>query len=459
MIILNSTNKSLELVLSGAVATTELDWTISYVDITTTAFTPIATSGTSNGTTDVTIMAAPAASTQRQLKHLAVYNADTDPVDVTIQYNDNTNIRKICTITLAVGYQLLINSEGEISVYDTDGKYQSAGGGGGSGTVTPDSVDTFTNKTIDADGAGNSITNIENADIKAAAAIALDKLAATTVSRALVSDASGFISAATTTSTEIGYVNGVTSAIQTQLDAKITTSSTDTLTNKTINADGTGNVITNIGSSEVKSELISGMGSVSAATGDTVLIGDASDSNNLKKCTVDSIVALASGSSAAAGTSIQTVSTTLTTTVSLSHTSSTGFADVTGLSQAITPASSSNKVLVSGFINLGCGTSATPIQVQIVRTSTAIGIGTSVSSRVATTTTMVIPATDDDMMGVPFQFLDSPATTSSTTYKIQITQKATGSSVNLYVNRSAADTDSISYPRGASTITLTEIKG
>lgn len=81
-------------------------------------------------------------------------------------------------------------------------------------------TDTLTNKTIDADGTGNSITNIENADIKAAAAIALNKLAATTVSRALVSDASGFVSAATTTSTEIGYVNGVTSAVQTQLDAK-----------------------------------------------------------------------------------------------------------------------------------------------------------------------------------------------------------------------------------------------
>ena len=79
---------------------------------------------------------------------------------------------------------------------------------------------TFTNKTIDADGTGNSITNIENANIKAAAAIAVNKLAATTVSRALVSDGSGFVSAATTTATEIGYVNGVTSAIQTQITAK-----------------------------------------------------------------------------------------------------------------------------------------------------------------------------------------------------------------------------------------------
>lgn len=47
-------------------------------------------------------------------------------------------------------------------------------------------------------------------------------ITAQTVSRALVSDASGFISPATTTATEIGYVNGVTSAIQTQLGTKLT---------------------------------------------------------------------------------------------------------------------------------------------------------------------------------------------------------------------------------------------
>lgn len=90
---------------------------------------------------------------------------------------------------------------------------------------------TLTNKTIDADL--NTVTNIENADIKAAAAIALNKLAATTVSRALVSDASGFVSPATTTATEIGYVNGVTSAIQTQLGLKAPSAS-PTLTTPTM---------------------------------------------------------------------------------------------------------------------------------------------------------------------------------------------------------------------------------
>jgi hypothetical protein len=50
------------------------------------------------------------------------------------------------------------------------------GAGTGSGTVTASSTDTFTNKTIDADGTGNSITNIEDANIKSGAAIATNKL-------------------------------------------------------------------------------------------------------------------------------------------------------------------------------------------------------------------------------------------------------------------------------------------
>lgn len=71
----------------------------------------------------------------------------------------------------------------------------------------------------------NLSNSIVNADIAAGAAVAVNKLAAVTAGRALISDGSGFLSPATTTATEIGYVNGVTSAIQTQLDAKAPTAS------------------------------------------------------------------------------------------------------------------------------------------------------------------------------------------------------------------------------------------
>ena len=56
--------------------------------------------------------------------------------------------------------------------------------------------------------------------IGSGSAIAVNKLAALTASRLMVTDASGFASAASVTATEAGYLSGVTSAIQTQLGNK-----------------------------------------------------------------------------------------------------------------------------------------------------------------------------------------------------------------------------------------------
>ena len=82
-------------------------------------------------------------------------------------------------------------------------------GGGTTGSVTlnadvsASSTNTFTNKTIDADGTGNSITNIEDANIKAVAAIDATKIADGSV-----------------TSTEFQYINSLSSNAQDQIDLK-----------------------------------------------------------------------------------------------------------------------------------------------------------------------------------------------------------------------------------------------
>jgi hypothetical protein len=82
------------------------------------------------------------------------------------------------------------------------------------GGLTSDAQTQLTSKITAGAGA------IVNADVNASAAIAVSKLAATTANKALASDASGFISPSATTDTELGYVAGVTSAIQTQINAK-----------------------------------------------------------------------------------------------------------------------------------------------------------------------------------------------------------------------------------------------
>ena len=64
--------------------------------------------------------------------------------------------------------------------------------------------------------------------IKTAAVIAFSKMAALTASRALVSGSGGVVEVSATTAAELAFVNGVTSAIQTQLNS-ITTVNADTL--------------------------------------------------------------------------------------------------------------------------------------------------------------------------------------------------------------------------------------
>lgn len=112
-------------------------------------------------------------------------------------------------------------------VLTTDGSGTLTWEAGGAGSVTASSTTTFTNKTIDADGTGNVISNIENADIKAAAGIAVNKLAALTASRVAVSDGSGFLTTGNVDTTELLLLDGVTGVLTTN-------AGTQTLTNKTL---------------------------------------------------------------------------------------------------------------------------------------------------------------------------------------------------------------------------------
>ena len=73
----------------------------------------------------------------------------------------------------------------------------------------------------DAIGADELASNaVVNASVAAGAAIAFSKMANLTGQRALVSDSNGDVSVASVTDTELGYVSGVTAAIQTQLNSK-----------------------------------------------------------------------------------------------------------------------------------------------------------------------------------------------------------------------------------------------
>jgi hypothetical protein len=103
MLVLDSTLKSITVAMSGAAATTNPDFVVAWSDDTGSAFTEGSTDGALNGTSQVTLVAAPAASTRRLVKTINIQNKDTAAVTLTITYNNNSTLRNIAKVTLQVG--------------------------------------------------------------------------------------------------------------------------------------------------------------------------------------------------------------------------------------------------------------------------------------------------------------------------------------------------------------------
>lgn len=104
MLLLTDTTHSVELVTSS---TSALHVVASWVDITTSAFTPGSTNTNVSSATDTTIIAAPASSTQRQVKEVTIRNAGAAANVVTVQKDvSGTEYELTPDVTLAAGEAL-----------------------------------------------------------------------------------------------------------------------------------------------------------------------------------------------------------------------------------------------------------------------------------------------------------------------------------------------------------------
>jgi len=175
------------------------------------------------------------------------------------------------------------------------------------------------------------------------------------------------------------------------------------------------------------------------ATSGTVLVGG---TQNIPKAALPT------------GSVLQVISSTKTDTASTTTTGS--WLDVTGLSVSITPTTSSSKIMIFGRLT-GAGTSMTSrLQMRLVRDSTAISIGDASSNRLQVSGGELYYGADNSTLSnTTITFLDSPATTSSTTYKLQI--RNGNASATIYVNRTESNPDNNTAPVATSSITVMEI--
>jgi hypothetical protein len=137
--------------------------------------------------------------------------------------------------------------------------------------------------------------------------------------------------------------------------------------------------------------------------------------------------------------------------------------DITGLSVSITPTSTSSQILITYSINVGYYHNFNGIGFVLCKGSTAItnavGNASGRGNRQPVTTSGA-GVNGYHMSAETFAFLDSPATTSATTYSLKI-RDGNGDGGKAYLNGSLEDgaADLANRPRGSSTITVQEIKG
>ena len=141
-------------------------------------------------------------------------------------------------------------------------------------------------------------------------------------------------------------------------------------------------------------------------------------------------------------------------------TSSTSFVDITGLSATITPKFSTSKILVCVDIGVLSASGANGVYLVLLRGSTAIANTTIGSGNLHNRSGFTSGGGGEGNSGSDgerkmttggISFLDTPNTTSATTYKVQLS--SSNSSYTAYFNRWGENTDNASV----STITLMEV--
>ena len=161
--------------------------------------------------------------------------------------------------------------------------------------------------------------------------------------------------------------------------------------------------------------------------------------------------ALGSNITFPAGHILQVKSTSMGDRLVMSDTDHDSWVDIAGLSVQITPSSSSNKILVFASVKGNAGQSVACF-LRTMRDSTAVGIGNASGSR-SRVSAALKEITAYDIQSTDWNFLDSPAATSTLTYKIQVYSNG-----DIVINGGTTTADNWSSGNAHSSITVMEIK-
>jgi hypothetical protein len=128
--------------------------------------------------------------------------------------------------------------------------------------------------------------------------------------------------------------------------------------------------------------------------------------------------------------------------------------DITGFSVSITPSSTSSRVMVFARVQMH---SDGNMFLRLMRGSTAIAIGDVDGARAQASAGDGYSPDDNRNQNYSINFVDSPSTTSATTYKVQFILENAGKTG--VINGQVGNSNTFSRPRYMSTLIVMEIAG
>ena len=126
------------------------------------------------------------------------------------------------------------------------------------------------------------------------------------------------------------------------------------------------------------------------------------------------------------------------------------------LNTAITPSATTSKVLITAKVAVGSEIAGRMIFMSCYRGSTQIAQGDASGNNIIRMSSVAYLQHDNTVADIAFQFLDTPSTTSSTTYSFRFLHSQTAT-MTLYINRPHNATDRVQDAYLSSNVTLQEV--
>ena len=119
--ILDSTSRSLEVLLGSAVTTQQLSVVSSWTDLASSSTTSGSTPVVTTGTTAVTAVPAPSSGVQRNVYAVTIFNADTAAATVKVRLNDGGTMYQLVSVVLQPGHTLAYTDVNSWQVLSANG--------------------------------------------------------------------------------------------------------------------------------------------------------------------------------------------------------------------------------------------------------------------------------------------------------------------------------------------------